>query len=441
MKVIAVLLVLVLGAQVFGLSASATQAQTWGLPSMHITAENHPFHMERATWHDGMVSVSDFSAEGDFEPVDVRLRGRGHSTWWANDAARKRPLRLRFEQEHRSMFGSEYVARDWILLANHFDASLLRNYAALDFARRMGVNMQYVPMAQNFHLYINDEYAGVYLLTDERDVNPGRMNLTFNEDPALSEFFLEFCVRVPNEGGTEGDHFVMVNDRPYDIRFPGSGSQRRAHADHLRGFIYEVSEAIRDGCWCTIERLIDVDSFVDFYIVNELFHNRSLHYSSKFMNITMQDGRQRLAMGPIWDFDHNYGGGPRSLILSRSPLEPYYEPNYWFPNLLQRPYFSEAVTSRWNQLVADGIPQATAARVRHMADTYRADFERNHAHFGIEGLERNTRSFVNWLETRTDFLTAHFNGNMIFSTNWPATWVNWLLFFLGFGWIWMWLWY
>jgi len=436
-KLIATLLVITL--------IALTSISAFAFPSMHITAETHPFEMPRTTWHDGTVAVTGFSEEGDFDFVDVRIRGRGNSTWYADWAPVKRPLRLRFDQQPRSMFGSEYAARDWILLSNHRDGSLLRNYAAFDFTRRMDTDMQYVPMAQNFHMYINGEYYGIYLLTDERDVNPGRMDLTFNEDPALSDFFLEFCIRLPYEGGTENDHYVMVNDRPYDIRFPGSGSQRRAQAEHLRDYLYQVSNAIQSRDFDLITSLIDIDTFVDFYIVAELFHNQSLHYSSTFMYITDKGEGRRLFMGPIWDFDADYGGPIRRSVMARNPItHSPLPPNYWYSNLLAVPQFSAAVTTRWNQLVADGVPQATVAQVRHVATTHRADFERNIQRFPTferytRNYERDARNFADWMENRISWLNLHFNGQSeIFTTLWASTWYNWLLFFFGFGFIWMW---
>ncbi|MCL2195249.1 MAG: CotH kinase family protein, partial [Oscillospiraceae bacterium] len=370
----------------------------WGFPSIHIFADNHPFHMPRAEWHLGRVTVP-----GWFEDVEVGLRGRGHSTWYHHRSEEKRPLRLRFDNPNRALF-SDNAHRDWILLANHHDRSLLRTYAAFDFATRMGARMQYVPMAQNLHLYINGEYHGVYILTDERDVGPDRMNLTFNEDPALSEFFIEYCLRSFTSGDIENDHFVVVNGRPYDIRFPTSGSQRRAHAEHLQGLIYGVSEAIRYACWCILETYICVDSFVDFFLINEFMHNLSMHYSSTFMNFTVQeDGRQVLAMGPIWDFDHGYFGGARSSVLQRHGLlDGRRTQNYWFVTLMQRPQFRQLVAERWTQLMDDGVQHATIARVRHMAEYYNADFQRNHDAFGWRTRhERSANELLDWMQRRT----------------------------------------
>jgi len=417
----------------------ASLTHGWAFPSIHLTAENHPFEMEREIWHSATASVTGFSAQGDFLDADVMLRGRGHSTWYNEGIEVKRPLRLRFSGEPRSMMGSEYAARDWILLANVMDKTLQRNDCAFDFTRRMNTTMQYVPMGQHVHLYVNGAYVGVYLLTDERDVNPGRMDLTYDPDPAKSDYFIEYDVRATEDGNVENDNYVLVDGRPYDIRFPSSGSQRRAQSGYLKGYLTSVSAAIQSRDFDAVTALIDLDTFVDYYIVSEFFHNLSLHYSSLFMYICGQGDRRRLFVGPIWDFDQRYSGRPRELIMNNDVSWTEFPPNYWYANLLEIPEFKDAVKTRWNQLMADKVPQGIAAYMRCTAWRYRADFGRN---FGRQTIFNSflwdVASEANWFDTRVSFLNGHFNDNAIFSTLYEGSIKNWLLFILGFGWIWMW---
>ncbi|MCL2603761.1 MAG: CotH kinase family protein [Defluviitaleaceae bacterium] len=100
--------------------------------SLHLTTYQCPFDIERTLWHDAYLTL-----EGAFEEEGVRLRGRGNTTWWLGED--KRPLRLRFN-EPVFLLGSDYAARDWILLSNHFDYSLLRNYGALTLSRLLGLD-------------------------------------------------------------------------------------------------------------------------------------------------------------------------------------------------------------------------------------------------------------------------------------------------------------
>ncbi|MCL1884753.1 MAG: CotH kinase family protein [Defluviitaleaceae bacterium] len=376
-----------------------------GFPAIRITVPESPF-VERNIWQDGVLGVVGAVEEQSFSAVDTRIRGRGNSTWWNGED--KRPLRFRFG-EARSMFGSEYEARDWILLANHFDGSLLRNYAALYLSREMG-RMHAVQTFQNVHLYVNGDYMGVYLLTDERDV--ARLEIEFDEDPAISGFFIELDHRAP-DSGVENETFVMVNDLPYDIRFPGSSRLSDDHVEYLKGFLARVCLAIRTHDFDEVSRLIDIDSFVDYYLVQELFKNSDGPLSN-FMYIDGVGNERRLFMGPAWDFDISAG------VNSRLPLGRHDDQviimgmfSLWYRNLLKIPEFNSAVVTRWNEIYDAQIPQMME-RIEHLAVNYRAEFERN---FIRHPFVYPTDSFVgqvaflqSWMNERVNWLDDYFNG-------------------------------
>ena len=124
------------------------QAEQRDFPSLRITSSLHPFHQAREFWHSGTLTLSSDNPEWNFSGVNVQLRGRGNSTWWG--APNKRPLRIRFETP-QGMFGFE-AHRDWILLANAFDVSLLGTHLTFSFAAMLGDTTVYVPSSQFVHL-------------------------------------------------------------------------------------------------------------------------------------------------------------------------------------------------------------------------------------------------------------------------------------------------
>jgi len=379
-------------------------------PSLHIYSELDPFDIDRELWHDGHIGN-----------LSVRLRGRGNSTWW--NGPDKRPLRFRFEQP-MSVLGSENIARDWILLANHFDKSLLRNYAALNFAGMLG-GMDFVPSATNLHLYVNGEYMGVYLLTDERDVGPGRMELEWNEDPSLSGFFLELDARAP-DGGTEDEDFVMVNGMAFDLRWPGSSLMTPEHVEYVKDYLEAVSLAVRSQNFEEIVELIDITTFVDFYLVQEFFKNADVHSLSVFMHIKGEGDERRLFMGPVWDFDIA-AGNLREQMLGEGPENLYAAiVNYWYRNLMNTPEFFDAVVTRWNEIRDEAVAQ-TIALVQETAIRYQAEFERNFERHPIMGVEKwstpdeilmiedfmsHVDYLINWMQGRADWLDDAFNGRI-----------------------------
>lgn len=400
----------------------------WPWPSLHLELDTHPFDMPRTQWQDGTASLTGFTRRGDFEDVAVRIRGRGSSTWYREPGPEKRPLRIRFTDGERTLLGTTYAAQDWILLANQFDPTQLRTYSVFYFVSLLGPSSSFVPMTRFVHLYINQEYVGVYLAIDERDAGQGRMELTWHPNPELSEFFLHYCVRAAYGDGTEGNHYVRVNGRTYEIRFPNSGTRRRAHADYIRSYLYAVSHAIRSRNFNEIERLIDVDSFVDFFIINELFHNLSPNYSSTFMSIQGIGESRRLVMGPVWDFDHGYGGGPeRSILYGHMYHEGIIRYSYWYMHLLRVPEFRHALSLRWQALREEGIPQQTIDHLLYMADTYQDHFNRNFTRHPVLGtalpgghpaqgtlhtFDEQVSWLANWLEARILWLDDFFDDEI-----------------------------
>jgi len=381
-------------------------------PSLRIYSYLNPFLQEREFWHDGTIALE--GSDYDFESRDVRLRGRGNSTWFSGGA--KRPLRLRFNGG-MSMFGSAYAHRDWILLANHFDLGLMRNHGALHLAAQMS-NIDFTPSSHFVHLYVNGEYMGVYQLVDERDIAPGRMPLTFDPDPAISEYMFELdghLIGWRADEFVEGEDFFIVNEKAYDIRFP-SDSLWDGHLEYLHAFVQNVSATLLTRDYEAIRALIDLDSFVDFYIVQEIFKSIDVGSFSVFMSLQGQGEDRRVHFGPVWDFDYSAGNGlnepqPEGIWAAYT--------NYWFYNLLAVPEIRTLVVSRWNELVLAEITY-TIEHLEYMAVLYHAEFERN--------FERHIMAYMLMLE-RTNPVTVHFSSfdeHVQFLIMWLRYRVDWL---------------
>ena len=339
----------------------SVNAEHRDFPLLHINSRLHPFEQEREFWHDGSLTLRSDNPEWNFSNVGVQLRGRGNATWWSGP--HKRPLRIRFDTP-QGMFGS-YEHRDWILLANAFDGSLLRTHFTFYFASLLGDTTVYVPSTQFVHLYINGEYKGVYQLTDERDNGPGRGNVIVDSDPEVSEFWLEMDMRT-----TE---YFNIHGLYYDIRMPSGSALTDDHVEYAHKFLLWVSDAIRSHDWERIITLIDVNSFVDFYIVQEWSKETDVAFSSVFMQILGQGNDRRLVMGPFWDFDNSFGNFD---VVYNEPAGVFWaQRHYWFANLMQTQQFRDAVAKRWVETA--WAREAALENLEYMARVYELAFSRN----------------------------------------------------------------
>ena len=341
-------------------------------PSLHITSSYHPFEVERDFWHNGTLSLTNHTDA--FESVDIRIRGRGNSTWLFGEE--KRPLRLRFEAP-QSFLGSEYVARDWVLIANHFDLTLMRTYLAFYFASLLD-GLDWTATAHFVHLYINGEYVGVYQVSDERDIQPGRMQLIFDEAPFVSEYLFELDNSAVN-GGTEGVDFFFVDGAPYDIRYPRNDRLSPEHVEYMRNFVKDVTQVLRSGDFEAIAAVMDIPSFVDFYLVQELFKNIDVGFNSVFMQVRGQEENRRLYWGPVWDFDRSAGN-----MYYWYTYEHFHAAvrNHFMRYLMTVPEIFDLVAERWAE-IADNQVLQMILRIEYYVYNYQSEFERNFERFPV----------------------------------------------------------
>ena len=146
-----------------------------GLPSLHLSIAPNVHHdpgvpggpneLHREIWRPTTVSLRCYTGTYQEFTVGAQARGRGNSTWVMSD---KQPLRIRFDTA-RPMFGSNYAARDWTLIANASDHTLMRHYSAY-FLGSLLDGLDFSPTGQFLHLYMDGEYRGVYMLRDRKSV-------------------------------------------------------------------------------------------------------------------------------------------------------------------------------------------------------------------------------------------------------------------------------
>jgi len=345
-------------------------------PSLHFTTQVDPFGVARTLWHDAELAINGVQVAYALENTAVRLRGRGNSTWL--HGPEKRPLRIRFA-EPTAVLDATHAARDWVLIANLFDMTLMRTHLAFVLGDRLGT-FPWVPYSQLVHVYINGEYQGVFQLADERDVHPARADLHFNTNPAYSGFLLEIDGSAPSrqrrldDGEVEGVDFIFVNGWVIDVRYPRL-NQRDNHLDYLRDYLYTVDTAIHAGDFAALQHLADIPSMVDFYLVQEWFKDIDGGDRSIFMQLMGTGETRRLYFGPLWDFDRSagnlaYWNTPEHIFIGHY--------NAWFAALMDMAEFRALVTARWQE-IRHGAVKQTLAYAQYLLDHYEVAFDRNFA--------------------------------------------------------------
>lgn len=385
-------------------------------------------------------TVTLVNADGSsFEYFDVELKGRGNYTW---NAARmdKKPYQIKFDSKTK-VFGMD-KAKKWVLLANHGDCTLMRNKLAFDLAKAM--DMPYTPDSVWADVFVNDEYIGNYLVCEKNEVGSNRVPLK-DDYGVLCEIDGNYGIfeDVYYKTSTENTVVVLSESVADDVGEPNSVSEAafKIFCDKLDKF--ETLLYNDNTTWAQIEALIDVESFIKYYFIQELTEDSDGCRSSFYL---WSDGKDDVIhLGPVWDYDISMGAfdveirGGNAKVDYTLNIESYMGSSSvgWFRNLFKYCEFDKLAVDMYNSEIKPVFAQIPA-----MIDGYLTDgddpsafavsagmnFERwnilgTSSVFGENGHNYSTtyagevNYLKNWLVQRVNYLDSRYAIFPVFSTH------------------------
>lgn len=302
-----------------------------GLPVLFIYTDNKEPIASKDNYVNGTIF---FDGAGEFENLTapMRIKGRGNSTW----SMPKKPYRIKFD-EKQSMAGFP-ANKDWVLLANYADKTSLRTEVAFNISRN--TSLEYTPRTQHVEVFINDVYNGTYVLTEQLKIGKDRINVT--DDGYLLE--VDQLSRLD-----EGDVYFTTDRILLNIKDPDVELNSERY-NWIRDFVIAAENALYGVNFKDPQngyaKYIDVGSFVDWYLVNEITKNNDAKFfSSCYMNITPGG---KLKMGPVWDYDIALGNV--NYNNNYDPTGFWIKNSKWISRLFEDPAFVELVKERYNNL-------------------------------------------------------------------------------------------
>ena len=269
------------------------------LPSMYIDLEKvslEDIHKDKSAVYSGnSVYIYDKNRKNNLSiPNSVEIKGRGNSSWTEYE---KKSYQIKFS-EAVSVLGMERE-KTWLLLANASDDSLMRNSLVYSMASEM--DMAFVPDYQYVDLWVDGEYRGTFLVCEKVEIGENRLNLKngygaiFEHDEAFyQEEAYSFLFKPAQR------HFTLkdINTKRESVIENAIGY----FSDSLYEFVnYLYSTPSSQITISELSKLIDVDSFCKYYLINEFTQNRESFATSFYW---YQDGKNDvLHLGPIWDYD------------------------------------------------------------------------------------------------------------------------------------------
>lgn len=275
--------------------------------------------------------ITDRDGSLDLSQENVELKGRGNTTWALSD---KKAYQIKFDKKQKVLGMAK--AKKWVLLANAFDDSLMRNSLAFRLADRLG--MTFAADFEYVDLWVDGEYRGNYIIGEKNEVNSSRLDLSDPEGVLFEYDNLYYAGEdIWFQTDYTGEYFTVketVSDSEEDINAGVEYFQQTYNA-----FIKYICNTDRSAITLdALGRYIDVESAAQYYLITEYMANYESYYTSYYM---YQDGKDDVIhFGPVWDFDTSQGAYDIDYCAYITLI---------YRNLLQAPTFANYVKDYYDQ--------------------------------------------------------------------------------------------
>ncbi|MBR6916451.1 MAG: S-layer homology domain-containing protein [Clostridia bacterium] len=358
----------------------------------------------------------------------ISIRGRGQASW----GLEKKPYKLKLPEKVCLMdeTGSGTKAKDWTLIPCHSDKSLIRNYLGFKLAGALD-GIEWTPYGELVHVYLNGEYRGVYLLSEHVEVGKGRVDIKEGTKADIG-FLIEY------DSWATGDYNVDM--------FSSSGIKYSVQSDFgdtdqviaMKCHLETVYNAVLEGDREKVERYVDLASAVDIYLINEVYRNNDVDWSSFFMYFKEPQGK--LYFGPVWDLNLAFGNSSEQTstsglavghIISTSGKYKGVR-NTWLAAFLSNDWFRQMAAERWEQ-IKDTLKDTAASEIA-LVKSRIGDLEKNfevwdvlntalgqepEATLRCNSCLENVEYVENWLKARIDWLDGYYRSSA-FGADYPA---------------------
>ena len=309
-------------------------------PEIFIITEGNKNITSKEEYLNCIITVSDEKdPEYNLNNIEAKIKGRGNSTW----GMPKKPYRIKFN-EKVDLFGNG-KNKDWTLIANYCDPSLIRNYLAYSIASKFD-DLPYTTSFKYAELYINGEYQGLYLVCEQIEAGKNRVDIDDKIGLELS-FLVELDYRILDENKKEGLDYFYISNQPYGIKSPKTDKEgfTEEECKRIKDYLNFCLNTIKNKKYEDIVNYIDVNSFADGYIIHELFSSIDVNFSSWYM---CKDNGGKLTNAPIWDFDISAGNVDYN-DQARFPDRLFAVNNTWYKYLLRHDEFKKLVSEKLNK--------------------------------------------------------------------------------------------
>ena len=290
----------------------------------------------------------------------ITIELRGNTSQWQD----KKPYRLETvdddgESNNVSLLGMP-EENDWVLYAPWSDKTLIRNVLTYQLSNEIG---RYAVRSRYCELYLNGDYKGVYVLMEKIKRDKNRVDISkltpreIEGDDLTGGYILKFdwYGTGGNIGGFSSEHDGIL----YNYHYPKPSDIIPQQEEYIQQYIYEFEKIMLGPDYTDTKTgypaIMNVDSFVDLIILQELSKNVDAYRLSTYIIKDKDSIDSRLTAGPIWDINHGYGNCDYGDTWLRTGWLLEYEPiddpiAFWWERLWADQDFKDKVSDRYTEL-------------------------------------------------------------------------------------------
>jgi len=310
---------------------------------------------------------SPHTREGWWRPADgvIGVRGRGNSTW----ILPKKPYRLKFPEKVSPVGLDHAREKSWVLLAHDMDKSLIRNHLAFTLSHILFDPAEhyhhekavlFTPASQFINVYMNNQYHGLYQLSDQMERGDGRIDvqkLTAAEGADPAKITGGHILETDVHGARAPERFNSARKRiQINHKYPDAEDYHPAQYAYIENFIQDAEDALYGEDFTDPEKgwrkYFDEKTLIDFVIIKELAADMD-GFTSTYMY--KRRDCDKLFFGPIWDVDKGWDNERRGAwdyldkLMIHSGFQMPGAPRGadWFNRLWEDPDFRMKVRARW----------------------------------------------------------------------------------------------
>ena len=428
-----------------------------GLAKVDINTLNGAAINSKEVYTTMNLSISNCESTYEISNVAGGIRLRGNGTLEAT----KKPYRIKFDKKQNVLgLNDGAKCKSWVLLAEYYDYSMMRNATAFTLGQNIFDNKGYYSSDfEHVNVYINGIFNGIYVLAEQQQVDENRVDIyevedneeelnigyLFEMDNYADENF--FDISTPNFSCKDSNESTQtLPTRSYSIKSDIYSLEQRDYAKKYLTNVYSILyyavveniyytldenndliESNYKDAYETINAVIDIDSLIRSYILEEIMKDIDVGFSSYylFVDLSNESKFKKLTFGAPWDFDWSSGNvnGDFYYRTNNSYNSVFFDHmNPWLLLISKLVNFKSLTKDYWNLMTNSGIFDYVVNQIEYMGITYKNDFDRNFQKWNVLGTSQHTyhssevysinshakacELYKNWLNNRITYLNS-----------------------------------